>query len=340
MLLNDFDYNLPKELIAQAPLEKRSASRLLHYNIKKDAIAHIMASNIAEILTDNDVLVFNNTKVIPARLLGHKKTGGKIEVLIEKVLSSKQARAMLRSNSSIKEGLEVIVHESVLKVAKKQGMLFDIELQQGNFNDLISLHGHIPLPPYIEREDDSLDKQRYQTVFAKYAGAIAAPTAGLHFDDNLLELLRNKGVQLEYITLHVGLGTFLPVKVDNIFEHKMHNEEYVIEQQVSDRLNHAKSKGKRIIAVGTTVVRALESAYNGSSITIDTKSTDIFIYPGFEFKVIDGLFTNFHLPKSTLMMLVSAFAGKKNIISLYEQAVRHKYRFFSYGDLMFLENRI
>ena len=335
--INTYDYDLPEELIAQMPLTSRTQSRLLCVNGMN--LAHKHFSEVIDLINPGDLLVLNNTKVIPARMFGAKKTGGKIECLLERIVDDKTALVMLRSSKSPKIGSELIFDEGVTAtVIDREADLFKLEFSSSKtVLKIFESLGHMPLPPYIEREDNENDKSRYQTVFAKKHGAVAAPTAGLHFDDALLQKLKDKGVFIKEITLHVGAGTFQPVRVDDIREHHMHGELIEVSQDIIDSINDCKKRGGNIIAVGTTVVRALESAAQTGELKPFVGETDIFIYPGFEFKVIDKLITNFHLPKSTLLMLVSAFAGYDAMMQAYRCAVAEKYRFFSYGDAMLLE---
>jgi S-adenosylmethionine:tRNA ribosyltransferase-isomerase len=290
--------------------------------------------------------VFNNTRVIPARLLGKKETGGQVEVLIERITSDNTALAHVRASKAPKPGTTLILEEKVnVTVTGRDDALFILQFDHDEtVLTLLEAHGHMPLPPYIDRPDESSDKERYQTVYNQKPGAVAAPTAGLHFDDAILAALKEKGVNLAFVTLHVGAGTFQPVRVDNIQEHKMHAEFAEVPQDVVDAVLTTKANGKRVIAVGTTSVRSLESAAKASAERGDeeviapfNEDTEIFIYPGFEFKVVDAMFTNFHLPESTLMMLISAFAGKENVMKAYQEAIEKEYRFFSYGDSMFIE---
>ena len=343
MKLSDFNYQLPEELIAQYPAEKRTASRMLHMD-KSGNIADRNIGNIVEYFSHGDLLVLNNTKVIPARLFGSKETGGKIEILIERVIDDNRLLAQIRSSKSPKVGQYLNIDgdsENRLKVTGRKGQFFELyaELSSNLFSWLDKV-GHIPLPPYIERADTEDDFSRYQTVYAEKQGAVAAPTAGLHFDEELLNQLRQKGVQTEFVTLHVGAGTYQPVRCENILEHKMHAEYIEVGQSVCDAVIKTKKAGKQVFAVGTTVVRSLETAAQKTEqglINPYTGDTDIFIYPGFDFRVIDRLLTNFHLPESTLLMLVSAFSGKQQIMKAYQHAIEQKYRFFSYGDAMLLE---
>ena len=306
--LTEFDFNLPNELIAQFPVASRSQSRLLEYRKDSKVMQHLQSCDIPKLLNSNCILVFNNTRVIPARLFGTKLTGGKVEVLIEKIIDGQSAIVMLKSNKSIQVNTTFQIQDVMLEVyGKEEGLFFIKIINNKSIQYLLDNYGEIPLPPYMNRSPNEQDKKRYQTVFAKTDGAIAAPTAGLHFDENLLQELLANQIQMEYLTLHVGIGTFLPVKVQDINEHKMHKEFFEISQETCDKLNAAKQAGKKIIAVGTTVVRALESATINGKLEASSSQTDIFIYPGYKFKFVDKLFTNFHLPKSTLLMLVSAF---------------------------------
>ena len=337
MRTSDFDFHLPEELIAQYPLEQRTASRLLHVNGEELADLHF--SNIVDLITPDDLLIFNNTRVIPARLHGQKETGGKVEVLVERIIDEHHILAHVRSSKSPKPGaklqLEGVINAVMLE---RDGDLFKLQIQgESTALELLDAHGHMPLPPYIEREDDSDDQQRYQTVYAQHPGAVAAPTAGLHFDEALLSKLNDKGVKSAFVTLHVGAGTFQPVRVEKIEEHHMHAEYIDVDQSVVEQIQQTKAQGGRVIAVGTTSVRSLESAAMQDELKEFHGDSQIFIYPGYEFKVVDAMITNFHLPQSTLLMLVSAFAGYENMMAAYQHAVSEKYRFFSYGDAMFLE---
>jgi len=339
MRTSDFDFHLPEELIAQYPLEQRTASRLLHVSGEQLIDRHF--SDICDLLSPNDLLVFNNTRVIPARLHGHKESGGKVEVLIERVLDEHHVLAHVRASKSPKAGSRLILEDAVhATMLGREGDLFKLKfLGEQSVIALLDAHGHMPLPPYIERADEEDDQQRYQTVYAKHPGAVAAPTAGLHFDESLLNRLLNKGVKSAFVTLHVGAGTFQPVRVENIEDHHMHSEYIDVDAMVIEQIQQTKARGGRVIAVGTTSVRSLESAAMQGELAEFHGDSQIFIYPGYEFKVVDAMITNFHLPQSTLLMLVSAFAGYKNIMQAYRHAVEEKYRFFSYGDAMLLEKR-
>lgn len=339
MQLSDFDFTLPKELIAKYPSETRSSCRLLLLNRQTGQIEDKVFTDIIDYINQGDLLIFNNTKVIPARLYGKKASGGKIEILIERLLEDNRALAHIKASKSPKIGTELILGEegnvSVTMLARHD-TLFELQFPDDVLNILNEI-GHIPLPPYIDRPDEAQDREVYQTVYSKVPGAVAAPTAGLHFDQPLLEKLKNKGVEMEFVTLHVGAGTFQPVRVENIETHIMHAEYAEVPTSVVDAVLACKARGNKVIAVGTTSVRALESAAQQTGkIMPFFADTRIFIYPGYHFNVIDSLITNFHLPESTLIMLVAAFAGYENTMHAYQQAVKEQYRFFSYGDAMFI----
>lgn len=339
MKTQDFDFHLPERLIAQHPTESRSASRLLYLNAMTGNISDEQFIDIANHLTAKDLLIFNDTRVIKARLFGKKATGGSVEVFVERVISNHEAYALIRSSRSPKIGSLLKLAEVLdAEVIGRNGDLFHVKfLTDTPLMELLEQYGNLPLPPYITHSADAIDEARYQTVFAKHAGAVAAPTAGLHFDDVVLAKLKEKGIQIAYITLHVGAGTFQPVKVENIAKHKMHSEVYHIPTETVSLIKKTHLAGGKITAVGTTVLRALESAAQAGNITAGNQETNIFITPGFVFNVVDRLLTNFHLPKSTLLMLVSAFAGYNNIKKAYQHAVTNEYRFFSYGDAMLLD---
>lgn len=339
MKTQDFDFHLPERLIAQHPTASRSASRLLYLNALTGNISDEQFIDIDNHLSSNDLLIFNDTRVIKARLFGKKATGGSIEVFIERVISDHEAYALIRSSRSPKIGSLLKLAEVLdVEVIGRNGDLFHVRfLTDTPLMELLEQYGNLPLPPYITHSAGAVDEARYQTVFAKHAGAVAAPTAGLHFDDVVLAKLKAKGVQIAYITLHVGAGTFQPVKVENIAEHTMHSEVYHIPTETVNLIEKTRVAGGKITAVGTTVLRALESAAQAGGITAGNQETSIFITPGFVFNIVDRLLTNFHLPKSTLLMLVSAFAGYNNIKKAYQHAVINEYRFFSYGDAMLLE---
>ncbi|MGK0271284.1 MAG: S-adenosylmethionine:tRNA ribosyltransferase-isomerase [Cocleimonas sp.] len=342
MQLSDFTYTLPPELIAQEALEDRSASRLLHLDasVNPSRVLDKNFNDILDLINPNDLLIFNNTRVIPARLTGTKDTGGKVEVMIERVLDNNRAIAHVRANKSPKTGGKLLLENKInAEVIARHDNLFEIDFKHElNVYELLEKFGHIPLPPYIEREDTEADKERYQTVFAEKVGAVAAPTAGLHFTPELLEALNDKGVETAKVTLHVGAGTFLPVRVDKLEDHVMHAEWVEVDQTTCDAVAACKARGGKVVAVGTTSVRSLESAAKESGILHPfTGDTCLFITPGFNFNVVDAMITNFHVPESTLLMLVSAFSGYENIMTAYRHAVKEKYRFFSYGDAMYLE---
>ena len=339
ILTSDYDYNLPEELIAQTPLKNRSESRLMVLNREKQTFEHKHFSDILDYLTENDVLVLNDTKVIPARLIGHKiDTNAVIEILLLKDLGDNVWQTLARPQKRVKIGSIISFGEGLLKaecIEKEDMGICKFKLiYDGILVEILDKLGEMPLPPYIHEKLE--DKNRYQTVYAKHPGSAAAPTAGLHFTPELLEKIKAKGIELIYVTLHVGLGTFRPVDEEDLTNHVMHEEYYEISKEAAEALNRAKKNGKRIISVGTTSTRTLESAYdNGFKETC--ANTSIFIYPGYKFKAVDALITNFHLPKSTLIMLVSALAGREFILKAYEEAVKEKYRFFSFGDAMFIE---
>lgn len=338
MQTSDFHYNLPEELIAQRPAQERDGSRLLHLSAK-GVISDKVFANLSDYCRSGDLLVFNDTRVIPARFYGQKETGGKVEIMFERVLSGDTLLAQLRVSKTPKSGTLILINDSpCFEVLEKNNDMFVIKyIGEKQFSNFIDEHGHIPLPPYINRGDEEIDKDRYQTVYAKQAGAVAAPTAGLHFTHSILSQLGKQGVKHTFLTLHVGAGTFQPVRVSNIQAHEMHSEYMALSENSVDLINQVKAEGGRVIAVGTTVVRSLETAAKSGQLKPYNGDTNIFIYPGFQFNVVDMLLTNFHLPESTLLMLVSAFAGKENIMHAYEHAVEQRYRFFSYGDAMLLE---
>lgn len=342
MRRQDFNYDLPNELIAKMPTENRRDSRLFCLDGESGAMVHKHFGDILDNIEPGDLMVFNDTRVIPARVFGQKSTGGKIEILVERVLDERTILAHLRSSKSPKAGAHVVLEDGTkIEVLRRENTLFVLQFHKGvSALDVLNNIGHIPLPPYIDRPDEDADRERYQTVYNDKPGAVAAPTAGLHFDDELLEQLKTKGVSFAFVTLHVGAGTFQPVRADNIHEHAMHSEFMEVSQQVCDLVVETKAKGKRVIAVGTTSVRCLESAAQNGAIAPYQGDTDIFIFPGYEFQVVDVLVTNFHLPESTLMMLVSAFAGYRHTMDAYREAIAKKYRFFSYGDAMFISKKI
>ncbi|MGX3021420.1 tRNA preQ1(34) S-adenosylmethionine ribosyltransferase-isomerase QueA [Ursidibacter sp. B-7004-1] len=350
MLVTDFHFDLPDELIARYPTKERSASRLLYLNGTTGEYQDQQFTDLLSHIETGDLLIFNNTRVIPARLYGRKSSSGKLEVLVERVLDEHRCLAHIRSSKAPKEGTEIILGEDKLgegngfhaiMVARHEA-LFELEFKASQpLFDLLQQAGHMPLPPYIDRPDEDADQERYQTVYSKVLGAVAAPTAGLHFDQEMLGKLQAKGVDTAFVTLHVGAGTFQPVRVETLEAHKMHAEYAEVSQEVVDKILATKAKGKRVICVGTTSVRSIESAAQaaekaGQLIAPFYADTNIFLYPGKTFKVVDALVTNFHLPESTLIMLVSAFAGYRNCMQAYQHAVTSHYRFFSYGDAMFI----
>ncbi|MBQ8458824.1 tRNA preQ1(34) S-adenosylmethionine ribosyltransferase-isomerase QueA [bacterium] len=349
MQLSDFDYELPENLIAQMPADKRDNSRMLVLSRTSQTIEHKHFYDILNYLNENDLLVLNNTKVLPARLYGTKETGGKVEIFLLEALSegSNEWSCLIKPSKKVKPDTIINISEELKAIPVKRleddGEWLVKLVYDGDLFNILHKVGNIPLPPYIERKIQSeeirkFDTERYQTVYAKDEGSVAAPTAGLHFTKELLEQLQNKGVEIAYVTLNVGLGTFRPVKCENILDHKMHSETFEITQDAADKINRAKASGKNIVAVGTTSVRTLETAYQKfGKIKACNDHSELFIYPPYDFKVVDKLITNFHLPKSTLLMLVSALAGKDFIFKAYKEAVENEYRFFSYGDCMFIQ---
>lgn len=340
-VLSDFDFDLPSELIAQFPLAKRSASRLLQVEGKSLTDSHF--TDLIDVLSKGDVLVFNDTRVIKARLFGVKSTGGKVEVLVERVLHNNDQQrsvlAMIRASKSPSAGSRIRLADAFdVEVCERVGDMYTLNFPDDVFK-LLEVHGNLPLPHYIEHQADAFDETRYQTVYSKVPGAVAAPTAGLHFDDDMLEQCRAKGIQLAYVTLHVGAGTFQPVRHEDLSQHDMHSEWYSIPQSTVDAVVEAKAVGREVVAVGTTSLRALESASQTGQLVSGTATTRLFITPGYEFKTVTRLVTNFHLPKTTLLMLVSAFAGYEEIRAAYQHAIAQKYRFFSYGDAMLLRGQ-
>lgn len=335
---SDFHFDLPEALIAQQPLAERTASLLLCCDKATGAVADKHFADIEQLLQPNDLLVLNNTKVIKARLFGQKATGGKLEVLVERVLSDTEVLAHVRCSKSPKEGAVLTLEGQVdVTMLGREGELFHLRFDSHPVFEALEQYGHMPLPPYIEREDTAEDADRYQTVFGEVPGAVAAPTASLHFDTELLERVKAKGVNTATVTLHVGAGTFQPVRADDIRDHHMHAEWLRVTQDVVDAVAETKAKGGRVIAVGTTAVRSLESAAQETgSLQPFTGDTRLFCYPGYEFKAVDALITNFHLPESTLLMLVCALGGYEHMMNAYRHAVAQEYRFFSYGDAMFI----
>lgn len=344
MQISDFQYDLPQELIANYPSEKRSESRLLCIDASTGKLLHRRFDQLLEFLQPKDLLVFNNTRVIPARLFAQKESGGKVELLIERMLGGNKVMAQLRASKSPKLGTRLVfkANNGLIPEALVEGR--ENEFYLLNFDTGVDLpallvrEGHMPLPPYIRRTDEEIDAERYQTIYADKAGAVAAPTAGLHFDEELFAALQAMRVDTAYLTLHVGAGTFQPIRVDNVLEHKMHKELVDVDEKVCRQVAACKQRGGRVIAVGTTTVRSLESAVKDSQLVPFHGETDIFIYPGYDFQIVDAMVTNFHLSESTLLMLVSAFSGKDILLRAYNEAVEQKYRFYSYGDAMFIHH--
>ncbi|CAA9891117.1 S-adenosylmethionine:tRNA ribosyltransferase-isomerase [Candidatus Methylobacter favarea] len=337
MKKSDFTYHLPEALIAQKPLPDRDASRLLCMDRATGRIIDKQFTDFIDLINERDVLVFNNTRVIRARLYGAKQSGGKVEILIERILDKNKAIAHVRAGKSPKAGALITLDAGYCCVVLgREDDLFLLDFDGADVFALLERIGHIPLPPYINRADDQSDLARYQTVFAKEAGAVAAPTAGLHFDLGMMEKIRAKGVQTVFVTLHVGSGTFQPVRVELLSDHIMHKEYFAVSKETVNAVRQARERGRRVIAVGTTAVRALESASKSGQLEPGFGNTDLFITPGYQFKSVDAMLTNFHLPESTLLMLVSAFAGYEHIMNAYSHAIDQSYRFFSYGDAMFL----
>jgi len=338
MKLSDFSYDLPPELIAQFPEKERRGSRLLTLDGTSGELNDQQFTDLPQMLRKGDLLVFNDTRVMQARLHGFKQSGGKVELLIERVLAPGRALAHVRASKPPKAGSSLYLGERKreVEVVGRQESLFEIDLQDGDFFQLMEEQGHMPLPPYIDRSDGSLDRERYQTVYARRPGAVAAPTAGLHFDLEMLDELGERGVKSAQVTLHVGAGTFQPVRVDNLDEHAMHSEYVEVDETVCQKVRETRANGGRVVAVGTTSVRSLEAASAAGEIAPFSGDTRLFIRPGYHFRSVDGMLTNFHLPESTLLMLVSAFSGYDHVMAAYRHAVSRGYRFFSYGDAMFL----
>lgn len=343
MKTRDFHYDLPEQLIAQKPCEIRSHSRLLHYSRTSKKIEHLQFNHLIDLVNANDLLVFNDTRVIPARIYGTKETGGKVEILVERLTGEHSCHAHIRASKTPKPGNIITLADAdksqryTVTVKGREGELFVLETEsETSMAEIMENIGHMPLPPYIDRNDTIDDFSRYQTVYANSPGAVAAPTAGLHFDDELIQQLADKGVDSAFVTLHVGAGTFQPVRCDAIEDHKMHYEYLEVPQATVDKCQQTRQRGGRVIAVGTTSVRSLETAAKNGKLEAFSGQTDIFIYPGYQFNSVDALITNFHLPESTLLMLISALAGKDEIMRCYAEAVAEEYRFFSYGDAMFI----
>jgi S-adenosylmethionine:tRNA ribosyltransferase-isomerase len=336
MKKSDFNYHLPPELIAQKPLAQRSASRLLQLDKQSGALKDSVFSNFLDLLAPNDLLVFNDTKVIPARLFASKATGGKVEILIERIDDEHQALAHVKASKSPKtDAILQLENDVQCRVLGREQDLFRLQFEtELTLLELLAQIGHMPLPPYIDRPDNQDDLERYQTVFAKQAGAVAAPTAGLHFDEHIMQRLDEKGIQKTFVTLHVGSGTFQPMRVEDVSQHIMHKEFFQVSEECVEAVRQTKARQGRVVAIGTTAVRALESASVSGEIQSGCGDTQLFITPGYSFKTVDAMLTNFHLPESTLLMLISAFAGYDAVMQAYQHAIAQRYRFFSYGDAM------
>lgn len=338
MKRSDFHYDLPPELIAQSPLEERTASRLLRLDRHSGELSDHLFKELPGLLRAGDLLVFNNTRVIPARLFGHKASGGRVEILVERLLGEHDCIAQVRASKAPKPGGMLLLENGTeLKVVGREGGFFHLQTLGVDLMQQLDLLGHIPLPPYISRQDTESDRHRYQTVYAQVPGAVAAPTAGLHFDEQLLQQLEKAGIMSATVTLHVGAGTYQPVRADNIEDHHMHAEWLQVPQSTCDLIAATRQRGDRVIAVGTTAVRSLETAAQSGELRAFSGDSQIFIYPGYQFRVVDAMITNFHLPESTLLMLLSAFAGHQNTMAAYQHAVAQRYRFFSYGDAMLVD---
>ena len=341
MRRDEFVYALPPELIAQHPTKQRGDSRMLCLDGMTGGLEDREFSSLPDLLSAGDLLVLNNTRVIPARIYAEKETGGKVEILVERVLDQNCIIAQLKASKAPKPGTFINLDNEIrLVVADRKNDMFILKVE--NCNDItgvIQKFGHMPLPPYIQREDNKIDYERYQTIFAQTPGAVAAPTAGLHFTESMFQRLKDKGIKISFVTLHIGAGTFQPVRTELLEQHSMHSEYLEVSQETCEHITSVKNNNGNIIAVGTTAVRALETAAQSGDLKPYQGETDIFIYPGFKFQVVDSLITNFHLPESTLLMLVCAFAGKENIFAAYSHAISEKYRFYSYGDAMFIKKR-
>jgi S-adenosylmethionine:tRNA ribosyltransferase-isomerase len=341
MRRGDFHYELPEGLIAQGPVDPRSASRLLVMDGSQGSLRDTGFDRFPDLLEPGDLLVFNDTRVVPARLHGYKDTGGTVEILVERILEPTRVLAQLRASKTPKPGRSIILDQGIeIRVTGRRDDLFELQSSADeDWSQIMEHIGHVPLPPYIRRDDDSEDRQRYQTVYARAPGAVAAPTAGLHFDQALLDRIRNRDVDSAFLTLHVGAGTFQPVRCEDIEKHRMHQEYVELSEDVCAAVRRARARGGRVIAVGTTSVRALETASASGTIQPYRGETDIFIYPGYGFRSVDVLLTNFHLPESSLLMLVCAFGGYSQVMNAYHHAVQEQYRFYSYGDAMFVTHR-
>ena len=338
MRKEEFTYPLPEELIASYPAGRRGDSRLLFLDGNNGDLRDLGFRDLPRLLAPGDLLVFNDTKVMPARMFGEKKTGGRVEIMLERITGGKTFVAQMKfSKSPQVSSVITLQHGTMLRVLGRQSDLFELEVcDDCAVMDMLEKEGHVPLPPYIERPDEETDRERYQTIYARFPGAVAAPTAGLHFEQKLLQELRDRGVDSTFITLHIGAGTFQPVRTDNIEEHRIHSEYLEVGEEACRKVEQTRASGGRIIAVGTTTVRSLETAARSSRLLPYSGNTELFIYPGYDFRVVDVLITNFHLPESTLLMLVCAFGGRDNTMRAYQHAIEQRYRFYSYGDAMFI----
>jgi len=342
MQLNDFNFELPPHLIARYPLVKRSASRLLCLKNNSENLIHDQFDAIVNLIDAGDLLVFNDTKVIPARLIGRKSTGGQVELLVERILDDQRILAQVRASKAPRIGDYILFSQHIiLEIIDRKNQFYELRYPDKSYSilELIESIGEVPLPPYMNRSPDENDKQRYQTIYAKHKGSVAAPTAGFHFDEELMQTLRSKNINMNYLTLHIGAGTFAPIRVENIEEHKMHAEYLDVPSTLCEQIKATKAQGKRVIAVGTTSMRALETASQSGEITPYQGETSIFIYPGYPFRCVDALITNLHLPRSSLLMLVCAFGGHEKVMQAYQEAVKEAYRFYSYGDAMWVEKK-
>jgi S-adenosylmethionine:tRNA ribosyltransferase-isomerase len=339
MRTEEFDFDLPERLIAQHPPERRGESRLLH--VRGSALFDRRFADLPGLVREHDLLVLNDTRVLKARLYGEKASGGRVEVLVERILDEHHVLAQVRASKSPREGGRIVLANTVpITVLGREGEFYRLRFDSAeDVTELLERHGQLPLPPYIVHAPTETDEERYQTVFARQPGAVAAPTAGLHFDEAMLAALRARGAEIAHVTLHVGAGTFKPVRAETIHEHAMHSERYAVPQETVEAIRAARARGGRVIAVGTTSLRALESAAMSGELAAGSGETNIFIFPGYHFKVVDVLLTNFHLPRSTLLMLVCAFGGMQEMLAAYRHAVEQEYRFFSYGDAMLIERR-
>ena len=338
MKRSDFHYDLPAHLIAQYPLTERSDSRLLCLEAGRGGLTDKRFLDLADLLRADDLLVLNDTRVIPARLYGNKETGGRIEVLVERILPGRRILAQLKASKSPRPDSRLRLEGDVQAVViERQADLYVLQFEDDrNPVEILEAAGHVPLPPYIKRPDQPIDQDRYQTIYARKPGAVAAPTAGLHFDQTMMSALSDRGIEMVYVTLHVGLGTFQPMRVEQVQDHVMHSETVEVSDETCKAINQARDEGRRVIAIGTTSVRALETAAHHGDLEPYAGETRLFIYPGYQFRVVDALITNFHLPESTLLMLVCAFGGKENVMNAYQHAIKAQYRFYSYGDAMFI----